>query len=119
VVLIAVGLAVWFGVRALMGALGPAQDAADRYATALVEERWADAQAQLCSRDRAAVTAEALAQQYASPDLTGHRVAGISVYTSNGETTGEAQLVFTTSTGLDTTTLLPLEKDGDTWRPCP
>jgi len=117
-VLVGVAAAVWLAIGALKDALGPAQDAADGYATALVDERWDDAQSQLCASARTTVTADALAQQYPS-DLTGYRVEGINVTSSNGVTSGEARLVFTTSTGLDTTTVLPLEKDGDIWRPCP
>jgi hypothetical protein len=117
--LVGIGVGVWFGVRAFMGAIGPAQQAAGDYATALVEGRWDDAQAQLCEQDRSTVTADALEQEYSSPDLTGHRLEGISVTSSNGRTSGEARLVFTTDGGLDTTTVLPLEKDGDVWRPCP
>ena len=119
VLLTALAVGVWFAVRALMGALAPAQDAAENYATALVEGRWADAQGQLCFRDRSAVTADALAQQYSSSGLTGYRIEGISVVTSNGETSGQATVVFTTGSGLDSTTVLPLEEDGGTWRPCP
>lgn len=119
VVLLAVCVGVWFGVRAFLGTLGPVGQAAEDYATALVDGRWADAQGQLCERDRSAVSADALEQQYATSDLTGYRVEGISVVSSNGRTSGEARLVFETPNGLDTTTLLPLEKDGDTWRPCP
>ena len=117
--LVGVGVALWLGVRAFMGAIGPAQQAAEDYATALVDARWRDAQAQLCDADRSTVTAEALAQQYSASDLTGYRLEGIEVVSSNGRTSGEARLVFQTPGGLDTTTVLPLEKDGDTWRPCP
>ena len=117
--LVAIGVAVWFGVRGFLGTLGPAQQAAEDYATALVDGRWADAQAQLCDDDRSTVTAEALAQQYSASDLTGYRLEGINVVSSNGRTSGEARLVFETPGGLDTTTVLPLEEDGDTWRPCP
>ncbi|QXG75103.1 hypothetical protein KUM42_14810 [Modestobacter sp. L9-4] len=117
--LVAVGVAVWFGVRAFLGALGPAQRAAEDYATALVDGRWDDAQSQLCERDRSTVTADALQQQFSTTDLTGYRLEGISVVSSNGRTTGEARVVFETAGGLDTTTVLPLDKDGDTWRPCP
>ena len=118
-VLAAVGVAVWSAVGAVRGAVGPAQDAAEEFADAVVDGRWDDAQGQLCVRDRSTVTADALAQQYALTGLTGYRVDGISVVTSNGETSGEAQVVFTTDTGLDSTTLLPLEEDDGTWRPCP
>jgi hypothetical protein len=119
VVLLAVCVGVWFGVRAFFGTLGPARQAAEDYATALVDGRWGDAQGQLCERDRSAVSADALEQQYAANDLTGYRLEGINVVSSNGRTSGEARLVFETPDGLDTTTVLPLEKDGDTWRPCP
>ncbi|GAB4081339.1 hypothetical protein GCM10028783_22880 [Modestobacter muralis] len=117
--LVCLGVAVWFGVRAFLGTLGPARTAAEDYATALVEGRWDDAQGQLCESDRSVVTADALAQEYSSPDVTGYRLEGINVVSSNGRTSGEARLVFETTSGLDTTTVLPLEKDGDTWRPCP
>jgi hypothetical protein len=117
--LVGIGVAVWWAVHAFLGALAPAQQAATDYATALVDGRWDDAQGQLCTRDRSAVTAGALAEQYSSPDLTGHRLEGISVVSSNGSTSGEARLVFTTASGPDTTVVLPLEEDGGTWRPCP
>ncbi|MCZ2830338.1 hypothetical protein O2W14_15990 [Modestobacter sp. VKM Ac-2986] len=118
-VFVCLGVAVWFGVRAFLGSLGPAQQAAEDYATALVDGRWDDAQGQLCGGDRSVVTADALAQEHSSPDLTGYRLEGIEVVSSNGRTSGAARLVFETASGLDTTTVLPLEEDGDTWRPCP
>ena len=94
-VLVGLGVAVWFGGR------------------------WADAQGELCERDRSAVTAEALEQQYSTTDLTGYRPEGVNVVSSNGRTSGGARLVSRTPNGLDTTTVLPLEKDGEAWQPCP
>ena len=117
--LVGVVLAVWTGIGALRSALGPAQQAARDYATALVDGRWDDAQGQLCARDRAEVTPAALAQRYSSPDLTGYRLERTDVVSSNGTTSGEARLVFTTASGPGSTTVLPLEEDGGTWHPCP
>jgi len=51
-------------------------------------------------------------------DPTGHRVERFDVLDSNGSTAGEARLVSTTADGLDPTTVLPLEEENGTWRPC-
>ena len=39
--------------------------------------------------------------------------------TTNGRTSGEARLAFTTADGLETSTVLPLADEHGTWRPCP
>jgi len=120
-VLLSAGLvaAIVVAVHALSGALAPAQQAASSYARALVDGRWNDAQGQLCAHDRSTVTADALAQHYSSPALTGYRLDGINVSSVNGRSSGEARLVFTTADGLETATVLPLADDDGTWRPCP
>ena len=99
--------------------LGPAQDATDAYAQALVEERWDDAHALLCAQDQAGVTASDLAAHYAEPDLTGYRIDGVNVSSVNGAKSAQAEITFTTADGLTDRTSLPLVPDGAAWRPCP
>ena len=111
--------ALVLGLRSIQDEVVPAQRAADDYASALVEGRWADAQAQLCARDRTTVSAEDLAAQWSSPPLTGHRLDGVSVRSVNGARSGEALLTFTATEGVDTSTVLPLADEDGTWRPCP
>ena len=105
-------------VRGFAGSIGPAQDAARAYATALVEQRWDDAHAMLCEASAEAVTAQELAASFGEPPLTGSRVEGVNVVWSNGRTTGDATVVLETEGGVPERILLALvEEDGD-WRPC-
>lgn len=120
-VLVIAGIAVgiWLLVGTLKDALGPATQAAEGYATALEDQRWDDAQGMLCESSAADLTADDLAALYAQPDLTGHRIEGVSVNSSNGRTTGRVEIVFTTAAGPEDRMALPLTKDGESWRPCP
>ena len=104
-------------VKSLAGSLGPAKDAAESYATALIEERWDDAHAMLCEQARADVTPESLASLHGG--LAGYSLTGINVHSSGGRTTGEATINFERDDGLDDTTVIPLVEEGDDWRPCP
>jgi hypothetical protein len=106
-------------VHALGDAIGPAKQAADDWAQALVEQRWDDAQGQLCAGDRAVVTAADLSAHYASPPLTGYRLEGVHVTSVNGDESADAEIAFTTADGLGTRTTLPLAKEDGGWRPCP
>jgi hypothetical protein len=110
---------VVLGIRAFMGSVGPAQDAAGEYATALVEQRWDDAHGLLCAQSRDAISAEDLAALYSDPPLAGYRIEGVNVRSSNGQTSGDVALVFETESGLESRTVVALTKDGDAWRPCP
>ena len=59
--------------------------------------------------------------------ITASAPGGRAVQTGDGAMTDAdgpaaawpARLVFATAGGLATTTVLPLEADGDIWRPCP
>ena len=59
--------------------------------------------------------------------ITASAPGGRAVQTGDGPMTDAhrpaavwpTRLVFETAGGLDTTTVLPLEEDGDIWRPCP
>ena len=106
-------------VTTVGGALGPARQAGEAYATALVEQRWDDAHAMLCDEARTAVTARQLAAQYGQPPLTGYSIDGVNVRSSGGQETGDVTIRFVSEGGLDELTLVPLVEDGDRWRPCP
>jgi hypothetical protein len=106
-------------VNAFTGAIGPARQATEAYATALVEQRWDDAREMLCDEVRPALTADDLAELYGDPRLVRYEVTGIEVNSSGGRSTGQATITFTTETGLKDPTFLLLVEDGDDWRPCP
>ena len=108
-----------FAVLAAKDSLGPAQDAAGEYATALVEQRWEDAHALLCEPSRSEISADDLEELYRDPALSGYRVEGVNVRSSNGRTTGDVTLAFETESGLADRTFLPLVKVGEEWQPCP
>jgi hypothetical protein len=106
-------------VNAFTGAIGPATQATEEYATALVEQRWDDAREMLCDEVRPALTPGDLAELYGDPRLVRYEVTGIEVNSSSGRSTGQATITFITETGLKDPTFLRLVKDGDDWRPCP
>ena len=114
-----IALGVWLLVGTLRDAVGPATDAADAYATALEDQRWDDAHGMLCDSSAQTLTPDDLAALHAQPELTGHHIEGVSVNSSNGRTTGQVELVFSTAAGPDDRMVLDLSKDGDAWRPCP
>ena len=105
--------------NAVTGTLGPAKQAAESYATALVEQRWDDAHAMLCDETRAGITPDDLADLYGDPPLAEYTLTGIHVNSSGGRTTGQATLTFVTETGLDVPTFVTLENHGEDWLPCP
>ena len=112
------GAAITLFVTSIGSSIGPAQQAATAYAKALVDQRWSDAQAMLCSQDRVA-TADQLAAHYSTPRLTGYTVDGVNVSNVNGQVSATATIRFDTADGLHNSTTLPLTKEGDTWHPCP
>ena len=98
--------------------LGPAMQAADAYASAVVDERWDDAHDLLCAQDQA-VTAQDLAVHYAQPDRTGFSVDGVYVTSMDGEKSAQADITYETADGLTDRETLPMISDGEAWRPCP
>jgi hypothetical protein len=110
---------VVFAVKGFTGALQPASQAADAYATALVEQRWDDAHGMLCDRSAAEFTAEDLAVLFRDPPMTGFSTEGVNVNWTNGLTTGEVSMTFETEDGERTRTVLALVEEEGTWRPCP
>jgi hypothetical protein len=104
-------------IKTIAGSLGPAKDAAEAYATALVEERWDDAHSMLCEQSRSEVTSEDLASLHGG--LSDYSLTGINVHSSGGRTTGEATITFERDDGLDDTTAVPLVEESGDWRPCP
>jgi hypothetical protein len=112
------GVAVAAFVTSIGTSIKPAQEAATAYAKALVDQRWADAQAMLCAQDRG-VTPDQLAAHYAQPRLTDFSVEGVNVTNYNGRVSATATLRIGTADGLSNSTTLPLTKEGDTWHPCP
>jgi hypothetical protein len=96
----------------------PAEQAATAYADALVDQRWSDAQAMLCSQDRV-VTPEQMAAHYSTPRLTGYTVEGVNVVNYNGKLSATATIRIGTADGLSNSTTLPLRKEGGAWHPCP
>jgi hypothetical protein len=113
------GAALVMGFNAFTGAVGPATDAGNAYASALVEGRWDDAHAMLCEDSRARISPGQLADQYGRPPLTDHSIAGVDVRSSLGQSSGEVTVRFVTEGGVEQLTVVPLTKDGDDWRPCP
>ena len=113
------GVAIAHVVDTVGGELGPARDAAESYAQALVDGRWEDAHAELCAEVRADVTPDDLAAHYADPDLTGYRLDGVNVQTENGRSSADATLTLTYADGWQDHLLLPLADDDGSWRPCP
>lgn len=120
-VLLLGGCATAFGflIDSVRTDLAPAMQAADAYASAVVDERWDDAHDLLCAGDRAAVTPADLAAHYAQPDRTGYTVDGINVSSINGQKSARADITFATADGLTDRETLPMVADGDAWRPCP
>jgi hypothetical protein len=112
------GATIALVVSSVGNSIRPAQEAARAYAEALVGQRWSDAQAMLCSQDRA-VTPDQLAAHYANPRPTGYAVQGVNVTNYNGTVSAVATLRLDTADGLSNTTSLPLIEEGDTWHPCP
>ena len=112
------GAVVTLFVTSIGTSIQPAQQAAKAYAQALVDQRWPDAQAMLCSQDRV-VPPDQLAAHYSNPRLTGYSVQNVNVSNFNGTVSATAVLRFSTADGLSNTTTLPLTKEGDTWHPCP
>lgn len=112
------GATITLFVTSVGTSIKPAQQAATTYAKALVEQRWSDAQAMLCSQDRVA-TADQLAAHYSNPRLTGYTVEGVNVVNYNGQVSATATIRFATADGLSDSTTLPLTKEGGTWHPCP
>jgi hypothetical protein len=100
------------------GELGPARDAAESYAQALVDGRWGDAHAQLCAEVRSDVTPDQLAARYAVPDLAEYGLDGVNVQSSNGRSSADATVTLVYADGWrDHLVLPPVDEDGS-WHPC-
>jgi hypothetical protein len=112
------GAAITLFVTSVGTSIKPAEQAANAYAKALVEQRWSDAQAMLCSQDRV-VTPDQLAAHYSRPQLTGYSVEGVNVMNYNGQVSATATIRFDTADGLYNSTTVPLTKENAAWRPCP
>jgi hypothetical protein len=110
--------AITLFVTSVGTAIEPAQQAATAYAKALVDQRWSDAQAMLCSQDRV-VTPDQIAAHYSQPRLTGYTVEGVNVMNYNGTVSATATIKFDTADGLYNSTTLPMTKQGGTWHACP
>jgi hypothetical protein len=113
------GTALVLAFNAFTGTVGPATDAGEAYANALVEQRWNDAHAMLCEDSQATITPEQLADQYGMPPLTGYSIAGVEVESSVGGSSGQVTVRFATEDGLEQLIVVPLAGDGGDWRPCP
>ncbi|CCG02120.1 hypothetical protein [Blastococcus saxobsidens] len=106
-------------VNGFTSSLRPAQEAAEAYATALVDGRWDEAHGMLCRRSAADLTADDLAVLFGDPPLAGFSIDGIDVAWSNGESSGDVTITFETEGGLQSRTVLGLVEEGEGWRPCP
>ena len=115
-VLVALGVVV---VRGFVGGLEPAQEAAEAYADALVDQRWEDAHAMLCAAGAEESTAGELEASYGEPPLTGSDVEAVNVTWSNGRTSGDATVVLESDGGVRERVVLDLVEEDGTWRPCP
>ncbi|TFV65346.1 UNVERIFIED_ORG: hypothetical protein E4P37_10630 [Bacillus sp. AZ43] len=117
--LVGCGALVYATVSSISGAVGPAQDAVEDYATALVEQRWDDAHDMLCDETAARMSADDLEELYGEPELAGFGLDGVHVSSYNGRTTGDATITFTYEQGMEQQVALPLVEDDDGWRVCP
>lgn len=99
--------------------LGPVRASADAFGTAVAQHQWAAAAAMVCSRDKATVTAQSLADRFSTPVVTGYSSGGGQITDVNGRTTAQAELIFHTASGIDSNVTIPLVQESKVWRPCP
>jgi len=100
--------------------VGQANGAVARYGAAIRDGRFTDAHGMLCEADRTQVSAEQMAQHYATgPRVTGYEVGDVHVSNVNGHSSGSAVLVLRTEDGLSNQLNLPLVRENGAWRPCP
>ncbi|TFV52689.1 hypothetical protein [Blastococcus sp. TF02A-35] len=117
-VLVVLGSLGFFADRGFVQAIAPAQEAADTYATALVEQRWDDAHGMLCEGSADEYTAEDLATTFGQPPLVAYSIDGVNVVWSNGRTTGDAAITFVTRSGVRERTSVALVEEDGRWRVC-
>lgn len=113
------GAAVLDFVNGVGGELGPARQAAESYAQALVDGRWDDAHASLCAEVRADVTPDELAEHYTDPGVTEFGLDGVNVQSSNGRSTADVTVTLVYADGLQDHLVLPLADEDGSWRVCP
>ncbi|MFG2064821.1 hypothetical protein ACGFIK_25775 [Micromonospora sp. NPDC048871] len=105
--------------RVAMDATGPVRSTVNTFAGALVERDYPTAYQQLCTRIRDRVSEADFTQQQArEPDLTGHKIVGLSVSNQNGLVSGTATVRYTPAEGLATSRVYPLVKEEGNWRIC-
>jgi hypothetical protein len=118
VVLLGGGIGIWKVASGFVSSLGSVTQAADAYATALVDQRWSDAHDLLCADSQAAVSPDDLAAEYSQPPLTGYNLLGAYVNSSNGVTSAEVTITFTSDSGIPNQTTLNMVEEDGSWRPC-
>ncbi|SBT46415.1 Rv0361 family membrane protein [Micromonospora auratinigra] len=109
----------FFVYRAVKEATGPARDAVDTYARALIVRDYPKAYAQLCAPVRNRVSeADFVRQQSAQPELNGYGIVGLNVQNTNGRVRGSASVRYDPRSGTSTTLTYVLVKEDGAWRIC-
>ncbi|WP_344085513.1 hypothetical protein [Luedemannella helvata] len=114
----AVGTGIYFIVRTVDNATQPMRDAATGYLDDLRANNYETAYGRLCGRVRDQYSQAQFVAAVSARPLTGYTVVGFNVANQNGLVDGNVTVERTNTDGTKVRHIIPMVKEGDTWRVC-
>ncbi len=114
----AIALGIW-GYNTVKDATGPMKETANSFLDNLQDGNYGQAYDRLCANAKRQVTQQQFSQALSMlPKITGHKITGVNVNTTNGRTTGTVQVELTREILGQTDQTLQMAKENGDWKVC-